>query len=74
MRDAAITAHRVLGCDGVSRSDFILPPDGQAVYLETNTVPGMTPQSLVPLSASAVGMSFSELCSEILAMALRRLR
>ncbi|MCG3135625.1 MAG: D-alanine--D-alanine ligase B [Planctomycetes bacterium] len=70
VREAAMTAHRVLGCDGVSRSDFIVPPDGLPVFLETNTVPGMTPQSLVPLAARAAGVSFEELCRTLLETAV----
>ena len=58
----ALEAHRLLGCRGVSRSDFRM--DGDEIYiLETNTQPGMTPLSLVPEQAKYVGLSFSELVS-----------
>ena len=74
VREASITAHRVLGCDGISRSDFILEPDGSApVYLETNTVPGMTAASLCPLSARNAGMSFEELCETLVRLAAQKL-
>lgn len=57
---AAETAHRVLGCRGISRSDFRY--DGDNLYiLETNTQPGMTPTSLVPEQAAELGMSFEDL-------------
>lgn len=72
VRDAATTAHRVLGCDGLSRSDFIVGDDGDPVYLETNTVPGMTEQSLCPLSARAAGMSFGDLCETLVRLAIDR--
>jgi D-alanine-D-alanine ligase len=72
VRADAMTAHRVLGCDGISRSDFIVQADGTPVYLETNTVPGMTPASLCPLSARHAGMSFEDLCEALLELALRR--
>ena len=72
VRAAAITAHRVLGCDGISRSDFIVEADGTPVYLETNTVPGMTQASLCPLSARHAGMSFEDLCEELLRLAVAR--
>ncbi|MBL4603661.1 MAG: D-alanine--D-alanine ligase, partial [Emcibacteraceae bacterium] len=56
----ALDAHNILGCKGVSRSDFRM--DGDDIYiLETNTQPGMTPLSLVPEQAKYMGMSFSEL-------------
>ncbi len=61
---AALTAHRVLGCRGVSRSDFRYDERrDRLVILETNTQPGMTPLSLVPEQAAHCGMSFEELVS-----------
>jgi D-alanine-D-alanine ligase len=61
----AATAHRALGCRGVSRSDFRWDEArGLAglVLLETNTQPGMTPTSLTPEQAEATGMGFGALC------------
>jgi D-alanine-D-alanine ligase len=61
---AALLAHRVLGCRGVSRADFRLDPSqGPAglYLLEVNTQPGMTPLSLVPEQAAYRGISFSDL-------------
>jgi D-alanine-D-alanine ligase len=67
-RDAmshAITAHRVLGCRGVSRADFryddTAGEPGELVLLEVNTQPGMTPLSLVPEQARHCGIEFPEL-------------
>ncbi|MDG3042284.1 D-alanine--D-alanine ligase [Roseicyclus marinus] len=63
--DMAVTAHRVLGCRGVSRTDFRWDESrGLAglVLLETNTQPGMTPTSLTPEQAAACGISFGTLC------------
>jgi D-alanine-D-alanine ligase len=61
----ALTAHRALGCRGVSRADFRFDemPDGsgEIVCLEVNTQPGMTETSLVPELAAHAGMSFGEL-------------
>lgn len=60
----SLEAHNLLGCRGVSRSDFRM--DGDDIYiLETNTQPGMTPLSLVPEQAKYIGMNFSELVSWI---------
>jgi len=62
----ALRAHEVLGCRGLSRTDFRWDesrgPDG-LVLLETNTQPGMTPTSLSPEQAAAVGIAFPELCA-----------
>jgi D-alanine-D-alanine ligase len=63
--DAALRAHRVLGCRGVSRADFRLDPSrgGEAglYLLEVNTQPGMTPLSLVPEQATYRGIDFGDL-------------
>ncbi|MDL2275719.1 D-alanine--D-alanine ligase [Desulfosarcina sp. OttesenSCG-928-G10] len=73
--DAAMTAHRVLYCKGYSRTDMIIR-DQDCYVLETNTIPGMTATSLLPKSASAAGMSFSQLLDRLieLGMASRRKR
>ena len=60
--EAALLAHQVLGCRGVSRSDFRYDEaKDRLVILETNTQPGMTPTSLVPEQAAHLGMSFPDL-------------
>ncbi len=63
--EQALRAHRVLGCRGLSRTDFrwdeARGPEG-LVVLETNTQPGMTPTSLSPEQAAHCGISFTELC------------
>ena len=61
----ALKAHAVLGCRGISRTDFRRDETRGLkglVLLETNTQPGMTPTSLSPEQAEAVGISFPELC------------
>lgn len=63
-------ASRVLGCRGVSRVDFRLDADGVAWCLEVNTIPGMTPTSLVPMAAKARGMSYDQLVQRILDLAV----
>jgi len=61
----ALSAHRALGCRGVSRADFRYDDTGgepgELVLLEINTQPGMTPISLVPEQAGLVGMSYGDL-------------
>ncbi|MDX2177781.1 MAG: D-alanine--D-alanine ligase family protein [Candidatus Sumerlaeia bacterium] len=59
-------AHDLLGCAGLSRSDMIVPEDGQPVYLETNTLPGMTSTSLLPQGAAAVGISMTSLLTGLI--------
>jgi D-alanine-D-alanine ligase len=63
--EMALQAHQALGCRGLSRTDFRWDEskgDAGLVILELNTQPGMTPTSLAPEQAQAVGMSFPELC------------
>ena len=63
--DMALKAHLLLGCRGISRTDFRWDePKGLdgLILLETNTQPGMTPTSLAPEQAAHVGISFPELC------------
>jgi D-alanine-D-alanine ligase len=64
-----LMAHRALNCRGYSRTDMILK-DGEIFVLETNTIPGMTPTSLMPQAARATGMSFSQLLDRLIALAL----
>ena len=63
----ALKAHQAIGCRGVSRSDFRyddrFSEEGEVIWLEVNTQPGMTPTSLVPEIAAAAGHSFGELLS-----------
>lgn len=63
----SLKAHQAIGCKGVSRSDFRyddrFSEDGELIWLEINTQPGMTPTSLVPEIAQAAGHSFGELLS-----------
>jgi D-alanine-D-alanine ligase len=66
LRQAAEVAHRGLGCAGVTRTDFILLPDGSAAILEVNTLPGMTATSLVPKIAAGNGIPFADLCERLL--------
>lgn len=62
-------AFHALGCRGWGRADVMLRPDGRYEFLEINTAPGMTGHSLVPMAARAVGLSYAQLCVEILTLA-----
>lgn len=64
---AAVAAARALGCRGLCRVDFIVRhTDDEPVFLEVNTIPGMTATSLSPMAAAAVGIGFEELVERVL--------
>ena len=60
LQEFAMTVHVLLGCRHVSRSDFIVDAEGNAWFLEVNTIPGMTPTSLLPKALAAHGSSLQE--------------
>jgi len=62
----SMRAFDVVGCTGWGRLDVILRDDGSFSFLEVNTSPGMTGHSLVPMAARQAGISFPDLCVEIL--------
>ena len=65
-----LASYRALGCRGWGRADLMLrASDGHAFLLEMNTSPGMTSHSLVPMSARAAGISYEDLCLQLLAAA-----
>ncbi|MDP6540234.1 MAG: D-alanine--D-alanine ligase [Planctomycetota bacterium] len=70
LEEHARRAHVATGCAGASRTDFIVPPDGEPVVLEVNTLPGLTPRSLLPQSAAVAGIDFPALCEELVSLAL----
>jgi D-alanine-D-alanine ligase len=69
-QDAALAAHRSLGCSGATRVDLIVEDDRTPYVLEVNTIPGMTETSLLPKIAANAGMDFLALLKEILGGAL----
>lgn len=71
LRRDALAVYRELGLAAVSRADFIVTEDGTPYFLEINTLPGMTPTSLVPQEAAVVGISYGELCERIIEASLR---
>lgn len=68
----ALKAHEAIGCSVYSRVDFILDDENKLYCLEVNTLPGMTETSLVPKSASATGMSFTQLIEKIIQLSLQK--
>lgn len=67
----AKAAHRAIFCKGYSRTDMILS-DEEIYVLETNTIPGMTPTSLLPQAAAAAGISFSDLLDRLIELSLEK--
>jgi D-alanine-D-alanine ligase len=71
--DQAIKAHQALSCSGYSRSDFIVSDKGP-IYLETNTLPGLTKASLYPKALKAQGIGFADFLQDQIALAVNRAR
>ena len=72
--EAALTVFHAVGLSVYARADFIVTADGTPYFLEINTLPGMTPTSLVPQEAAAVGISYGELCERIVNASLKARR
>lgn len=66
IRETALRVHQTLGLAVYSRSDFMVDANDTLYFLEVNTLPGMTPTSLVPQEAAAVGIDYATLCEKIL--------
>jgi D-alanine-D-alanine ligase len=73
IQDDALRAHKALSCSGYSRTDFIISDKGP-VYLETNTLPGLTKASLYPKALKAKGIAFADFLKDQIVLAERRLR
>jgi len=71
---AALAAHRALNLEVYSRVDVLLDAQEQPFVLEINTIPGMTPVSLLPEAAGAAGIAYPELCRRIIELSLARFR
>lgn len=72
LRRIAVKVHTLLGLKGYSRSDYMVDENGDVYFIEINTLPGMTPTSLMPQEAAAVGIDYKALCQTILEDALER--
>jgi D-alanine-D-alanine ligase len=71
--DHALRAHQALSCSGYSRTDFIVSEKGP-IYLETNTLPGLTKASLYPKALKAQGIEFPDFLRDQIALAVKRAR
>ena len=72
LKEQTKRAFEALRLSGYSRFDFIVDAEGKTWCLEANTLPGMTPTSLLPQMAAATGMSYGALCSKIVSLALEK--
>lgn len=72
MRSAAEAAYEALHLESYARIDFILTGDGKAYCLEANTLPGMTPTSLLPQEAKAEGTEYADLCEKIIEISFKK--
>jgi D-alanine-D-alanine ligase len=73
IKDSALRAHKALSCSGYSRTDFIISDKGP-VYLETNTLPGLTKASLYPKALKAQGIDFADFLRDQIVLAERLIR
>ena len=62
----------VIGLATYSRSDFLLDENNHMYCLEANTLPGMTPSSLLPQEAAVIGINFNELCEKLIAISMKK--
>ena len=74
LQEIAVRAHECLGLADLSRADFIVTAEREIILLEVNSLPGMTPTSLFPDGARAMGLSFPALMSSLVESAVRRHR
>lgn len=71
MQSYAVKAYEALQLSGYGRMDFMMDAQGQMYCLEANTLPGMTPTSLLPQEAAAVGIAFPELCELLIEVSMK---
>ena len=70
--DVALRVHGALGLRDLSRTDLIVTPDGEPVFLEVNVAPGMTETSAVPLAIETAGWSLGKMCADLVHAAAAR--
>ena len=71
MQAYAVKGFKALQLDNYGRLDFMMSKDGKMYCLEANTLPGMTPTSLLPQEAQALGMDFADLCEKLIAVSAK---
>ena len=69
-QELALRVHQLAGCRDFSRTDFMIDAGGNLYILETNTIPGMTDQSLLPKAAAVSGLTMPQLMDRLVRLAL----
>lgn len=74
IQDVAVRAFNAVNCEGMARVDVFVTPDNDVIVNEINTVPGFTPYSMFPMLWQEAGMSYPDLISELIELAIERPR
>ena len=72
MQKYAVQGYHALGLESYARLDFIMTEDGEMYCLEANTLPGMTPTSLIPQEAKVLGIDYPSLCEELIRVSMKK--
>lgn len=72
MQEYAVRGYHALGLESYARLDFIMTEDHKMYCLEANTLPGMTPTSLIPQEAAVLGIDYPSLCEELIRISLKK--
>ena len=72
LQDAAVAGYHALEMEGYARLDFIVTEDEKLYCREANTLPGMTPTSLIPQEAAVLGMDYPTLCEELIRVSMKK--
>lgn len=72
LKKCAKTVHDLIGFEVYSRTDFIVDANDKIYFIETNSIPGMTPTSLLPKEAEVDGIDFSNLCRKVIELSIEK--
>ena len=72
LKKCAKTVHDLIGFEVYSRTDFIVDANDKIYFIETNSIHGMTPTSLLPKEAEVDGIDFSNLCREVIELSIEK--
>lgn len=72
LKKSAKTVHDLMGFEVYSRTDFIVDANDKIYFIETNSIPGMTPTSLLPKEAEVDGIGFSNLCRRVIELSIEK--
>lgn len=72
VRELAVATFEALGCEGLARVDFFYTPAGELIVNELNTMPGFTPYSMYPMMWQRSGLSYADLITELVELAMER--